>query len=164
MDEIQLRLLQGMPIFGGLSTEALTLLVARASTVSIAEGDCFCREGEREDAAYVLERGSVTVLRRWKGKDHVLRQLGEGDCFGEMALIDFAPRSASVRADEACIAMRLTSSDLRAVHGLDLEQYTLIYMNMAREVTRRLRDADLRLFEAQAQAGLFAEGYGYRGL
>jgi len=164
MDEIHRRLLQGMPIFGGVSDEVLELLVERAGKVSVPAGAFLCREGQREDAAYVLERGSVSVLKNWRGRDYLLRRLGEGDCFGEMTLIDFAPRSASVRADEPCMAMRITAADLRAVHALDIEQYALVYLNMAREVSRRLRSADLRLFETQAQAGLFEEGYGYRGL
>ena len=47
-----------------------------------------------------------------------------------------------------CLALELTGGILRAVHEHDLEQFALIHMNMARELSRRLRDAHGRLFEA----------------
>jgi CRP-like cAMP-binding protein len=72
-----------------------------------------------------------------------------GDCFGEMAVIDHCPRSASVRAVEDCRAIRISAADLYQVYAQDLKQFTLIQMNMGREVCRRLRAADGRLFSAK---------------
>jgi CRP-like cAMP-binding protein len=69
-----------------------------------------------------------------------------------MAIIDHCPRSASVRAVEDCIAIRITAAILYEVYGQDLKQFTLIQMNMGREVCRRLRDADNRLFGAKMGA------------
>lgn len=98
------------------------------------------------DAMFVLERGLVTVVRRWRGREYRLRDLGPGDCFGEMALIDLFPRSASVVAIQDCSAIRLTNTDLMRVYEADVEQFALIQMNIARELSRRLRTADERLF------------------
>ena len=81
---------------------------------------------------------------------------------GEVALIDFCPRSASVLADEDCTAIELSSSDLRAVYNRDLKQYALIYMNMGRELGRRLREADERLFRAKIETGAVTEGYAFQ--
>lgn len=79
----------------------------------------------------------------------MLRTLNEGDCFGEMALIDNGPRSASVRAVEDCVAIEISATDLYRVYELDLKQFALIQMNMGREVCRRLRQADDMLFSAK---------------
>jgi CRP-like cAMP-binding protein len=62
-----------------------------------------------------------------------------------MALIDMSPRSASVIALEDCSAIRLTNADLFRVYRADLEQFALIQMNLARELSRRLRIANERL-------------------
>ncbi|HEX6829407.1 MAG TPA: cyclic nucleotide-binding domain-containing protein, partial [Burkholderiales bacterium] len=110
------------------------------------------------EAMYVLEQGRVTVVKRWEGRDYRLRDLGPGDCFGEMALIDLSPRSASVVALEDCSAIRLTVADLYRVYEISLEQFALIQMNIARELSRRLRTADERLFRLGVVPGAGGDG------
>ena len=68
-----------------------------------------------------------------------------------MALIDFGLRSASVRAEVESSAIELLPSCLLKVAKYALEQHTMIYMNMARELSRRLREADERLFKAKIE-------------
>jgi CRP/FNR family cyclic AMP-dependent transcriptional regulator len=84
-----------------------------------------------------------------RAEDDLLRTLKEGDCFGEMAVMDLFPRSASIRAVEDCTAIRLSAANLYQVYEQDLKQFALIQMNMGREVSRRLREADNQLFRAR---------------
>jgi CRP-like cAMP-binding protein len=98
---------------------------------------------------FVLEEGRVAVLKRWQGANCLLRNLERGDCFGEMALLDLSPRSASVRAVEDCAAIELSAASLYQLYKKDLEQFAMIEMNMGREVSRRLRESDERLFRAR---------------
>ena len=63
--------------------------------------------------------------------------------------MDHCPRSASVGAVEDCIAIRISAANLYGVYAEDLKQFALIQMNMGREVCRRLREADNRLFGAR---------------
>ena len=109
----------------------------------------FFREHDQGDSMFVLEMGKAAVLKSWRGQDYLLQTLKEGDCFGEMAVMDHCPRSASVRAVEDCIAIRLSAANLYEVYAQDLKQFALIQMNMGREVCRRLREADNRLFGAR---------------
>jgi CRP/FNR family cyclic AMP-dependent transcriptional regulator len=83
----------------------------------------------------------------------LLHRLHAGDCFGEMALMDLMPRSATVRADEDCQALLLDSDDLYRLCKHDLEQFALIQMNMGREVSRRLRQVGDDLFRLRQSAG-----------
>jgi CRP-like cAMP-binding protein len=153
MDD-RIRLLQNTPIFGGVTDEVLALLLDRVVEVAVRKGEFFFTEGDQGVSAFVLERGSVSILKKWEGKNYLLRHLHAGDCFGEVALMDFCRRSASVLADEDCAAIELSTSDLRQIATKDLEQFTMIYMNMGRELCRRLRDADERLFRAKIEVGL----------
>ena len=146
MDDRRIQLLQRTPIFGAIQPPTLEVLLGRTVNVQVPAGAHFFREGEAANAMFVLESGRVAVVKRWEGVDRHLRDLSAGDCFGEMALIDMSPRSASVIALEDCLAIRLTNADLYRVYRADLEQFALIQMNIARELSRRLRIANERLF------------------
>ena len=146
MQEVRIELLQQMPIFGGIRAEILQFLLALCPTVSVPKNDFFFREHDDGDSMFILEAGKAAVLKSWHGHDYSLHTLTEGDCFGEMAVMDHCPRSASVRAVENCIAIRISAADLYQVYARDLKQFALIQMNMGREVCRRLREADNRLF------------------
>jgi CRP-like cAMP-binding protein len=143
---------QRMPIFGGIRADVLQLLVDQGSKVTLPAGAYFFRENDQAQSVFVLEAGRVAVLKHWEGQEHLLTYLGEGDCFGEMALMDLFPRSASVRAIEACSALELPGSAFLALYEKDLEQFALIQMNLGREVSRRLRRADERLFRLRMGA------------
>jgi CRP-like cAMP-binding protein len=149
MQEARIELLQRMPIFGGIHADTLRFLLTFSPTVSVAAKDFFFREHDEGDAMFVLEQGKCAVLKSWQKEDYLLQTLHEGDCFGEMALIDHCPRSASVRAVEECRAIRISAADLHRVYARDLKQFALIQMNMGREVSRRLRDANACLFRAK---------------
>lgn len=142
-------LLQAMPIFGALGPAALECLLEDAPAVQRAAGEWFFRESEAAESMYVLEQGSVRVLKRWDGNDWPLHVLHAGDCFGEMALMDFLPRSASVRAVEDCRAIEIAGAALQRLAERDLEQFALLQMNLGRELSRRLRTTDELLFRVR---------------
>jgi CRP-like cAMP-binding protein len=145
----RIALLQAMPVFGALRDEAIECLLEGAPAVERRAGEYFFREGDAAQCMYVIERGAVEVLKRWDGRQWPLHGLGEGDCFGEMALMDYFPRSASVRAVEDCRAIEIAAAALQRLAERDLEQFALLQMNLGRELSRRLRDADEMLFRAR---------------
>ena len=146
MEPARVAAFQRMPIFGGIRADVLEFLVTQASTVAVRAGAYFFRENDQAQSVFVLETGRVAVLKLWESKEHLLTHLECGDCFGEMALMDLFPRSASVRAVQASSALELAASAFYALYEKDLEQFALIQMNLGREVSRRLRLADERLF------------------
>ncbi|NCF30145.1 MAG: cyclic nucleotide-binding domain-containing protein [Gammaproteobacteria bacterium] len=151
MSSTSLELLQTMPIFGAISDESLKFLLERAKEVQVAKDDYFFRENDQGSSMFVLEEGRVAVLKSWVGQTQGLAFLNRGDCFGEMALIEMGARSASVQATEDCTAIEVSIDILHELYQHDLEQFTIIQMNMSREVCRRLRKADDLLFQVQMQ-------------
>jgi serine/threonine-protein kinase len=76
------------------------------------------REGDPPDAAYILTRGRCEAYRTVGGDRRVLREMGAGDVFGEMALLSSKTRSASVLALEDVTAIVVTKEALqREVHS-----------------------------------------------
>jgi CRP/FNR family transcriptional regulator, cyclic AMP receptor protein len=151
MQQSRIQLLQRMPIFGGVNANILQFLLGLCPVESVPRNDFFFREGDQADSMFVLEAGEAAVLKSWRGQDHFLRTLKQGDCFGEMAVMDLCPRSASVRAVVDCTAIRITAANLYQVYSQDLKQFALIQMNMGREVCRRLREANDQLFSARIE-------------
>ncbi len=151
MSSTSLELLQAMPIFGAISDDTLKFLLERSNDVDVAKDDYFFRENDQGSSMFVLEEGRVAVLKSWANQIQDLAYLNKGDCFGEMALIEMCPRSASIQATEDCTAIELSIDSLHELYQHDLEQFTIIQMNMSREVCRRLRKADDRLFHVRMQ-------------
>jgi CRP/FNR family transcriptional regulator, cyclic AMP receptor protein len=146
MTEERIRILQKMPIFGGVRDDILRLMLEDAAEVFLTKGDYLFEENEPGDAMYVLEEGQVAILKLCDNINYRLNSLNAGDCFGEMCLIDLGRRSASVLALTDCIAVELTNALLFKVYEKDLEQFALIQMNMGRELSRRLRIANDALY------------------
>jgi CRP-like cAMP-binding protein len=161
MSSTSLELLQAMPIFGAVSDDTLTFLLGRTKDVSVGKDDYFFRENDQGSSMFVIEEGRVAVSKSWVGQTQDLAYLDKGDCFGEMALIEMGARSASVQAVEDCTAMELSIDILHELYTHDLEQFTIIQMNMSREVCRRLRRADDLLFQMQMQTSTRDPSYNY---
>lgn len=140
--------LQQMAIFGGVSDEALQFLLARTRRTELATGSYFMREGDTGTGLFVLLQGRVAVLRRWNDRQMLLRELGPGDCFGEMALLDLGPRSASIKVMQDCSALEMSTGLLHEFFEHDPRQFALMQMNIARELSRRLRTTFDLLFAA----------------
>jgi CRP/FNR family cyclic AMP-dependent transcriptional regulator len=153
----RIALLQAMPIFGALRDDAIEVLLDGAPTVACARGAFYFHEGDAAQCMYVIEEGTVEVQKHWEGGEYPLHQLHAGDCFGEMALMDFFPRSASVRAVEDCRAIEIATAALHRLAERDIEQFALIQMNIGREVSRRLRATDELLFRVRRGAPLVAD-------
>jgi CRP-like cAMP-binding protein len=154
LSESRIELLQGMPIFGAIAEDALQFLIEQTRTVHVRAGEFFFHEGDQASGMFVLESGRVAVTKDWQDRPVLRFEFGPGDCFGEMALMDLRPRSATVQAIEDCVAIELSPEHLYRLFKRDPEQFALIQMNMGREVCRRLRITDEQLFHAQMNAAV----------
>lgn len=143
----ELALLRDMPVFGAVPDRALAYLNSRAERVAVTAGHWFFHQGDRGETMYVLRAGRVEIHRALGERAEVIGRLGPGDCFGEMALIDLYPRSAGVRAAEDCVALGISNALLYQLYAVDPEPFTLIMMNLARELSRRLRRTEAMLFK-----------------
>lgn len=151
--EKRIHLLQAMPFFGAISDRSVSLILELSETQTLNKDELFFQQGDKGDSLYLLEKGRAAVYKTAGELEHILRHVEAGDCFGELALIDFTPRSASVRAETNCTAIKIPSSALHSLYQQDPEQFLIIQMNIAREVSRRLRAADDRWFQLQIDHG-----------
>ena len=137
-------MLKKVPIFTGLDRKHITQLSKIMVPRTFKTGDVIITEGDQAAGFFVITSGKVEVARGGEGeKRQVLNTLGPGDFFGEMALFEGFPRSATVRALEDTELLAMTRWDFRA----ELISHAEIALAVLETVVRRLREADTRLTE-----------------
>ncbi|MEP0773884.1 MAG: Crp/Fnr family transcriptional regulator [Acidobacteriota bacterium] len=130
------------PLFGELARDELAALGAAAQRLDFARDEVIFSMNEAPDGLYVVARGRVKVcVPTAAGKELILATLGPGDVFGEMALLDDAPRSASVVAQLPTTAYRLRRSDFSRL----LEEHPSIARKLLMEMSQRLRRANAQV-------------------
>ena len=108
--------LRAMPAFATIDEGQLTDLAARFGSEHHAAGATIVEQGEQGDKLYVIVRGTLDVTQRGPdGAEHPLPALQDGDFFGEIALLDNVPRTATVRARTACLLLVLSRSEFQDV-------------------------------------------------
>lgn len=138
--------LRDIGLFGGLIDDVLGALVAELRVLELEPGDVVFRENDRGREMFVLLGGEMEVVKQSR-RDVPSRVavLGPGDWFGEMSILDVMPRSATVRAIAYSRVLRVGASDLESLYRRDAKSYALVVLNLAREMSRRLRVADALL-------------------
>jgi len=135
--------LRDIGVFGGLTDEALQDLASSLKILKRGSDEVIFRDGDQAREFYVILRGEVEVFKALKGGAEArLATLTPRHWFGEMSVLDAHPRSASVRALSPCRLLVVTARDLDALYRRDLKSYTLVVLNVARELARRLRLVD----------------------
>ncbi len=135
-------LLAGVWLFRNTSRDSLEKLAAFAFHREFKAGDVIMREGQTGNGLYIITTGKVDVI---KGLDcptpRKVATLGVGDVFGEMALIDEMPRSASVQAveDTSCLGID------RFLFLTQLQKDPSVAITMLEVLARRLREMDENL-------------------
>jgi MFS family permease len=108
--EHELALLRTLPMFAPLDAPTLEYLAGRLARRKVNAGETVCRKGERGDAFYVVGAGEVEVT----ADGGPPRSLGEGDFFGEIALLRDVPRTATVVAKTDAELYELAGEDFVA--------------------------------------------------
>jgi CRP/FNR family cyclic AMP-dependent transcriptional regulator len=135
--------LRELGLFGGLDQELLEFLSLNLKILHCPAEYLIFEENDVAREFYVLLRGEVEVFKVQKrGSEARLATLSPGHWFGEMSVLDVRPRSAGVRALTTCRLLIVTARDLDALYRRDLRSYTLVVLNVARELARRLRLVD----------------------
>jgi CRP/FNR family transcriptional regulator, cyclic AMP receptor protein len=143
-----------VPVFSGLEGRSLESVLGVLKEHTFRPQTHIFEEGELGRTMYVLHQGEVEVRRSNDQQESVpIVRLGPGECFGEMALVELEPRSASVISMGKVHAFSLTNLDLWRLFQQDNYAYVLVLQNLCRLLSRRLRKADSRISNFLTQEG-----------
>jgi CRP-like cAMP-binding protein len=127
--------------FSDSSESVLSALAAKATTRSLVRGDVVFSEGDQPDALYVVLAGRIAIVIDNKPLDHretVVALMEEGDLFGELAMLDDGPRSATARAIETATVLQVNYSEVLPMLTLHPD----LMWNVVRLLAKRLRTMD----------------------
>jgi serine/threonine protein phosphatase PrpC len=139
--------LRKIPLFRHLTYKEQTAVLSIATTRSFAAGREIVNEGERGDELFVVIRGRVGI----ENNGVEIAELRAGGHFGEMGLIDNAPRSATVRATEPTRVMVISRSDLMNLMRRESILAVKMLWSFVQVLSDRLRLANSELSEARQE-------------
>lgn len=138
-------LLKNIYLFEDFSDEEITLMEKVVTKRNVEGGQEIFSQGQKADSLFVISYGSIRLSQEGKGGDTVIRPLATGAHFGEMAMVDDQPRSASASAMEHTELLEISYAGLRA---LFLEQPAIgakFYRSLAHYLSGRLRETTEQL-------------------
>jgi CRP-like cAMP-binding protein len=128
-------ILERTPLFGGMTEDFRCVLTDRMEIRPCPQGTFVYREGEPGRELFIVASGQMEVRRG----ETLMSRLGPGDFFGECSFLDMQPRGTTVRAVEEAQVYVIPYTALRNLYQVNVRMYALIVMNLAREMSRRLR-------------------------
>jgi CRP/FNR family transcriptional regulator, cyclic AMP receptor protein len=138
--------LRGTPLFATLSEPALERLATATRERTVKRGDYVFHEGEPGDEFFFVIKGRVRISRQVPGMgEEALAILGPGHYFGEMALVEDAPRSADAIAHETVTLLALGKTELDDLLFIDRDAAYDVLWAFVRTLSSRLRETSNKL-------------------
>lgn len=125
--------LKKVPLFAGLDRHELEMIGKLLKEQSYAKGAVIVKNGATGQGLFIIKEGSVSVKRDGR----TISQMGPGDFFGEIAVLDGGPRTADVQADTDTVCLTMVSWDIKP---LLMDNASIAY-KMLQQIIRRLREA-----------------------
>lgn len=132
--------LQSVPLFRRMKPKEVKALARWTTTRTFDPGQVIVGEGQMGVGLYCIQSGAVKVSRRGPQNDIELREMGPGQTFGELSLLDDQPRSATVTATRPTTAILLDKSQFLA----ELRTHPEIGLAIIPTLVDWLREADAR--------------------
>jgi CRP-like cAMP-binding protein len=140
---ITLQTLQKYSLFGGLLEDQIEKILPLMELESFKPGTDIIVEGNPNDKIYFIINGEVSVIKGGV----VLSTLETGTTFGEMEVLDVMPSAATIRTLTDVTVMFFSNRTLREIFKQDSRIFSLFIMNLARDLSRRLRLMDDKAVE-----------------
>ena len=135
--------LRQLSLFATLSHSELRVVDALLHERRYLKGEIIFDEGEEGQAIYVVIGGRVLICRQGEPETGRIAEIDAGVAFGELALLDNAPRSAQARAAEDCVLASLSRGDFESLLDTHAVTASKISLQLARQLGKQLRERGL---------------------
>ena len=132
---LTIQILKNYSLFGGLAEEQIEKILPLVELENFEPNKDIIFEGTPNDKVYFIIEGSVKVVK----EGVILANLGKGETFGEMEVLDVMPSAATIKCHSEVMIMSISNKALKEISKLDIKAYSLLIMNLAKDISRRLR-------------------------
>jgi len=136
--------LKNQALFGGLTEDQIEQILPLLKQEEFEKDQIIITEGDQNDRIRFILEGVVGISREGRK----ITELSEGNFFGEMEVIDIMPSAATVRALTPLKVMSISNIALHSIYKLDVHIFAMFVMNLARDISRRLRRMDEKMAES----------------
>jgi CRP-like cAMP-binding protein len=133
-----LKHLKALPLFSDLSVRDLKIVQGVLHEREYLAGEVIFDEGDDGNALYIVRTGRVLICRQGR-PENPIAEIGAGGFFGELALLDSAPRAAQARALDPCRLAVFFGSDFLSLLETETKLSNRVLFQFARHLGRRLR-------------------------
>ncbi|MBD3422112.1 MAG: cyclic nucleotide-binding domain-containing protein [Chitinivibrionales bacterium] len=145
-----LELLKLLPMFEGLNQQELIQISRALHERKYHKGETVFKENEPGAGMYIIEKGEIAIIKELQGDNSItLAILKEKSFFGELALLDEIPRSASAAVEKDAILLGFCKPDLEKLIERNPRLGAKILSNLARLICRRLLQANANMEQMQ---------------
>ena len=153
---MDISILKKVKFFDTLTEDELKKIASLSKPEEYKEGETIFSEGDEGERLFVILSGAVRISKNIPGMgEEALSILRVGDYFGEMSLIDNAPRSADARTHEDSSLMTLSKKDLEGLMDEKKEIGYKILSKFVETLSKRLRDTNDKIRSFFAMTGGF---------
>jgi len=135
--------LQKYSLFGGLLSEQIQEMLPHMADETWKAGEEIIVEGSPNDRICFILEGRVAVIKH----GITISEFGEGNTFGEMEVLDVMPSAATIKTLTTVRTISISNRGLREIYKADVHSFSLVIMNLARDLSRRLRFMDEKIIE-----------------
>ena len=140
-DEL-IELLRSVTIFAGMDDSCLRRFFNRCELLNVHAGEEIIKENTQASEIFIVIKGKLKIVLDSDGDQFEIAEMGPGNCVGEASVIGVQTHSATAMVTEDSQLLVLSRKDLMRVFDEDKELFSLLILNIARELARRLRRTD----------------------
>ncbi len=152
MDKQAANLLKGMYLFKDLTPKELERLTKIARRKNLIGGDRVFYEGDDAEAMYIVEMGTLKLIKKGMDDNQEVLRLGSGAHFGEMPFLDGMKRALTVEAVEKSSLIEIPYVELKKAMDEDPKIAAHVFKELAHFLAARLRRATVDLTEARERS------------
>ena len=141
VDEVR-PILSEISLFGGITEVQLKEVLGRLQWAAFKKGDCVFRKGDEPTHIYIVKSGRVEIQISDGESVVEKKEMGVGECFGEVSLMAMHKHTATALVTRDCEILGLSRRGLIQIQQQDISLFALLMMNVARELARRIMLTD----------------------
>jgi CRP/FNR family transcriptional regulator, cyclic AMP receptor protein len=138
--------MRNVTIFAGLNDEDFHRLFQDCSLIEVKVGEVIIEENTPATEIFIILKGKISIVLNLRDNPLELAEFGPGNCIGEASVIGIQDHSASAVVMDDAVLMVLSRKVLMEIFEKDKALFSLIILNISREIARRLYHTDQILY------------------